>query len=386
LEGNKELTLRIGIIGSDQVHSGGAFTAEASMRAQLTKALPLAHFEIFDLGRASVISKSRFLKGVYRLEFAIALATQSPIFWRLNTKFQKLLLTRFEKDLLRKKFDLIIYIGNFETSVMLKKIPYVITIWDLGHLQFPSLPEVSQSSNFEYRDWLVSFLGKKAFAIITDSKTTNQALVNNYNFELSKLVELPYFLSVKETLKDIQRGTEAFYPAHFWSHKNHRVLLEAMHVLIKSGRTSRRLILTGLDKGNLDFVIKTAEDLGVSHLIDYRGFIEREELDEIYRSSAVTVYPSILGPTNIPPLESLLHGCPVFISKSISGEFLGYPGVGFVEDFSAEEWSQVMDISLELPVVNVDAVNQIQEAILKSNISKIGQLIDQFTAFRKLHA
>ncbi len=380
------MTLRIGIIGSGQVHSGGAFTAEASMQRQLTKALPQASLEFLNVGGKPKFGNPGFFNRVHRFEFAIALATQSPIFWRLNTKFQKLLLTRFERDLLRKEFDLIIYIGNFETSVMLKKIPYIITIWDLGHLQFPALPEVSQSSNFEYREWLVSSLGRKAFAIITDSETTSHSLVKYYNFELSKLVDLPFFLSVLQTPKESQRGTDAFYPAHFWSHKNHLVLLEAMHELIKSGRSSRKLILTGLDKGNLKFVIKAAADLGVDHLIEYRGFLDREGLEEIYRTSAVTVYPSVLGPTNIPPLESLLYGCPVYISKSTSGEFLEYSGIGFVEDFSAKEWSRIMDLSFELPVVNVDAVNQRQEDTLNSNILKITELVDRFKTFRKLYA
>src|SRR6202020_3153539 len=65
------------------------------------------------------------------------------------------------------------------------------------------------------------------------------------------------------------------------------------------------------DGGNLDYVLRYAERLGVRDLVDYRGRVSEEELGALYTGAWALTYASGVGPDNLPPLEAMALGCPV---------------------------------------------------------------------------
>ena len=44
------------------------------------------------------------------------------------------------------------------------------------------------------------------------------------------------------------------------------------------------------------------------------SFVDREVVWELYRNAKMLVFPSLLGPNNLPPLEALSVGCPAIVS------------------------------------------------------------------------
>lgn len=62
-------------------------------------------------------------------------------------------------------------------------------------------------------------------------------------------------------------------------------------------------------------VIDLAAKLGIAHKVFFAGFIRGQELDRLYRAADLYVLPSVSEPFGIAPLEALINGTPVLVSK-----------------------------------------------------------------------
>jgi glycogen synthase len=62
-------------------------------------------------------------------------------------------------------------------------------------------------------------------------------------------------------------------------------------------------------------VIREAANLGVSDKVLFAGFLRGEDLGKLYQSADLFVMPSVSEPFGIAPLEAIVNGTPVLISK-----------------------------------------------------------------------
>ncbi|OGM32476.1 hypothetical protein A2803_03330 [Candidatus Woesebacteria bacterium RIFCSPHIGHO2_01_FULL_44_21] len=63
-------------------------------------------------------------------------------------------------------------------------------------------------------------------------------------------------------------------------------------------------------------IMRQAAELGISNKVLFPGFLRGSELSAAYASADLFVMPSVAEPFGMVPLESLLHGTPVLISKT----------------------------------------------------------------------
>ena len=61
--------------------------------------------------------------------------------------------------------------------------------------------------------------------------------------------------------------------------------------------------------------IKEATALGIADRVIFCGFLRGQELNDLYASADLYVLPSISEPFGLTPLESLVNGTPVLVSK-----------------------------------------------------------------------
>lgn len=62
-------------------------------------------------------------------------------------------------------------------------------------------------------------------------------------------------------------------------------------------------------------IVRQAADLGIADKVLFAGFVRGPELTALYRAADLYVMPSVSEPFGITPLESLVQGTPVLISK-----------------------------------------------------------------------
>ena len=144
-------------------------------------------------------------------------------------------------------------------------LPYAFTVWDLSHRSLSFFPEFNSSGwkwddrENHYKKYLVP-----ASIIITGNETGKNEIKEFYNIPENRIKVIPFSVpsfttktKAKVTSLDKWKINEKFlfYPAQFWPHKNHIVILKALKILLNSGYKIS-VVFTGSDKGNLEYIKK----------------------------------------------------------------------------------------------------------------------------------
>jgi glycosyltransferase involved in cell wall biosynthesis len=240
-----------------------------------------------------------------------------------------------------EKIDLLWILGPYKLET---SIPYVFTVWDLGHRLLPCFPEVSVygGRQWEEREALYQKMLPKATYIITGNETGKQEILANYPVNPDKIKIIPFpianFCFDREvTPLDQVKKPFVFYPAQFWAHKNHVAIVEAIAWLRDNKNTVINCYFVGADYGNLDHVRRVINKYHLGNQIFILGFVEYPVLRYLYKNALAMTYVSLMGPNNLPPLEAAVLGCSVIVSN-IPGhiEQMGKAGL-FVDAFVPQE-------------------------------------------------
>ena len=234
-----------------------------------------------------------------------------------------------EKFFRRKNIDLVYFISPSRYAICIGNLNYIYTIWDICHRDNPEFPEVRIRQEFEIREFIYYNVLPKATGIVVDSAQSKLKLSKIYNLDPEKIIIIPFepaplIKNFDRTLKKnnypklnkILKSPYIFYPAQFWSHKNHVYILEGISILKKNYGIKINAVFTGSDKGNLSYVKKYAKHLNLLDQINFLGFVSDELMLDIYLNSFALVMPTYFGPTNLPPLEAFKLGVPVFYSDN----------------------------------------------------------------------
>ena len=236
-------------------------------------------------------------------------------------------LCSIEKRLTNDKIDIVYFLSPSSYAKALKNIPYIFTLWDLGHLEELEFPELSSDRIFESRELLYSKSLKKAFKVIVDSMYSKKYSTNKYNLDEKRVEVLKYLPNTRvadnEGIIDIKKiynikNDYIFYPAQFWAHKNHIYILKAIKILRETKSIDIDVVFSGSDRGNLSHILNKAKQFGIDDLIHYVGFVPNSHIPFLYKQSLSLVMPTYLGPTNIPPLEAFFYKTPLCYSDKPS--------------------------------------------------------------------
>lgn len=236
----------------------------------------------------------------------------NPIYFR---KYLAFLMNDFNilKD---TKADIYLFPSQDDKSYLYNLDGKIITvIHDLMHKFYPDLPEVKGS----IRDFHYSNIIKFSDFIIVDSEIGKSHVSEFYNINIDNIFILPFsiYSSTNKHIKEIKELITKkfiFYPAQLWKHKNHLNLLKAIKKL-KTNIPNILLVLTGSEKNMLKEINDYIKNNNLHNNIIILGFITQPELQFLYKNAVALVFPSLFGPTNLPPLEAINEGCPVLISE-----------------------------------------------------------------------
>jgi len=265
--------------------------------------------------------------------------------WNILSEHLLRVLNPDKKIFNKKKLDVMIYPAT-SVEVLFHNIPSVMPVHDLAHRLHPEFPEIGAASIISGKKFFYKIAIKYAGLILADSFAGKDDILRFYEINgVNKVKVLPFVppkylidLHPADLSKEYSLNFPfIFYPAQFWMHKNHIRLIEALHMLkIKKGFRIP-LVLVGAKKNSYKQVKKRSEELGLVDQIYYLGYVGNEVIASLYKKAVALVFPSCLGPTNIPPIEAFLLGCPVLAADSHPGvrEQLGDAAV-FVNPYSVE--------------------------------------------------
>ena len=291
--------------------------------------------------------------------------------------------------------DLMWFLGPSHIEI---DIPYIITVWDLQHRLQPWFPEVSTKGAWRMREKMFDNIIPRASAIITGTEAGREEIVRFYRVPLEnvKLVPHPTPSFALNATDDICADVISkyqlperylFYPAQFWSHKNHVGLLSAVKLLREQYGLVFHVVFSGSDRGNLEFVRKKTEEFGLTKYVHFLGFVPLEDLKDMYRNAFALVYLTFFGPENLPPLEAFALGCPV-IASNVPGaqEQLGNAAI-LVEPKDEVQIAEKIKLLLEDPDLRQTLVSRglarASSWTSEDFVKRVISLIDDFEPIRR---
>ena len=227
------------------------------------------------------------------------------------------------------KIDIVYFTGGVGMALKLEYMNFICTVWDLCHRDHPEFPEVRENEEFEAREFVFKNVLPKAVAIIAESETGKENLIKYYNLSPERIFIIPFSpsVSIKLTNQNLQENElnisqkynikypYIFYPAQFWSHKNHIYILKAIKLLNENNGPKLSVVFSGSKGPSYNHISNKIKSMNLEKQIHVIGFVANHEIPCIYRQSLALVMPTWFGPTNIPPLEAFSLSVPVLYPK-----------------------------------------------------------------------
>lgn len=269
--------------------------------------------------------------------------------------FKPGLLSKINFELLRsrfitKVFELINYHNPFYKFIKKNKIDYIVfnepsffTLYckNLNFISYIFNTEIDDMSNFsefksgnyERQRRIILFSVNYAKKIFVFTDANKMDLIKRYNCESSKILIqnlIPYLPDIYQNNIDVdykkifkskldlpKNNKSLFYPAQFWEHKNHLLIIEMLKYLKKNEFNEINIVFSGDDKGNFSTIKNIVEKEGLTSYVNFLGKISELELIAMYKYCDYIIIPTFIGRCSLPLLESLYFKKIIFYNKDI---------------------------------------------------------------------
>lgn len=224
---------------------------------------------------------------------------------------------------------LVLLTAMAEAALRIGDHPFIVTVWDISHRDYPGFPDGFANRVFGRREWALRATVTRALAVIVDSAFGARRIASLYQVDPGRIIVLPYLPShavrchAKEcgsaTVDGVRRKYDlpvryVFYPAFFAEHKNHLYLLEGLVELERRHGITLHAVFCGGDPIDQKRVERQVKALGLAARVRILGYVPDEDIPALYQGALALVMPAYTGPSNIPPLEAVTLGCPVICS------------------------------------------------------------------------
>jgi glycosyltransferase involved in cell wall biosynthesis len=206
-------------------------------------------------------------------------------------------------------------------------VPTVSVIYDL---QYKTYPEFFPEADVAQRDRTFVDAARRSTALVAISEYSRQAAIEHGRLDPAHIKTVHLHIS-QHSLRNAARdesildrlqlvaGQHLIYPANFWKHKNHEMLLTAFGIARSSGLDHNvRLVCTGAPGARQQWLKQAAEGLGLGDHVLFPGYLANAELLALVTNSAGVIFPSLYEGFGLPVIEAMATGVPVACSNVTS--------------------------------------------------------------------
>jgi glycosyltransferase involved in cell wall biosynthesis len=222
----------------------------------------------------------------------------------------------------------------------------VVTIHDCIHLMFPQyLPNRIAYGYARASLWAAA---RRAERILTVSETSKADILRYCDVPADRIVVVHNAIddrfNTPPTAEAIQRvreryqldGPFALYVGNIKPHKNLERLIDAFHIVLRSGYERLRLLIIGDQISKYPRLRRAVDKYKLHKHVRFLGFVQDDTLAALYRLATVFVFPSIYEGFGLPPLEAMASGTPVVTSNTSSLPEVAGDAAVLVDPYSAE--------------------------------------------------
>ncbi len=211
-----------------------------------------------------------------------------------------------------RRFDLLHSVGNM--GMLICPIRQIITIHDLYEQVSPE--RFSSAKRFLMK-FLISWSGRGAAAILTDSLSTKRDIGSYYPhlLEKTRVVYLGNKFPVEAMGYNRPRKNFIFVGT-IEPGKNLIHILQGFAAFRK--RHPERLKVVGATGWGQSSIPAQLDSLGIRDCVDFLGYVPDSELKDIYAGSLALIVASNYEGFGLPVIEAMACGCPVICARNSS--------------------------------------------------------------------
>lgn len=244
----------------------------------------------------------------------------------------------FDGLLRRRGVDLVHFTFQdaFDTS-----LPYVYQPHDLQHRH---LPQYFSPAQIRHRETAWRTTAVRAAAVCVGTRWVADDVQAQWHVQPERIAVIPLAPLPENFSGEPARRDDRdvlLYPAAFWPHKRHALLVEALAILRRDG-LSIPLVLPGAPTAEHGRISRLVEDLGLADLVTMPGYVTSAELDAWYDRARVVAVPSQFESASFPVWEAMRRGIPAAAADVTAlPRQLGDGGLVVRQD-SADAWADAI--------------------------------------------
>lgn len=260
----------------------------------------------------------------------------------LSKYFKKIILNNFLKknkiDLLFSPFGAMCY--------KTPSVPVVSIIYDTLFLKFPTHFPPSEIKN---RTKILEGIIEHSTKIICISNFTKNSILQIFPNISDKIKTIYINLRNEKSKKlinnkNILEGYSLldrnyiFYPANFWQHKNHEMLMMAFNIFKRNDTSGLKLVFTGSDSLRKNFLSK----YNLNEDIIFLDYLNQLNKDAIFNSCKGLIFPSLYEGFGMPIVEASMLDVPIALSNIEAHKEIG-SGIDNLEFFNPYDLKSIVE-------------------------------------------
>lgn len=195
-----------------------------------------------------------------------------------------------------------------------KKVKVVMTVHDVIPFLHPQWHPWKRKLYFKY---ILKYRLQQVDHIISVSHSTKHDLIKYLGVSSEKITVI--HLGAPEYFKPqnkVQKGNYILGVGTFEPRKNFEGLIRSFSRLKRQYRIKEKLIIVGKQGWFLKDIANLQKEYGTDIL--FKGYVDENELVELYQLAKVFIYPSFYEGFGLPVIEAMACGCPVITSNHSS--------------------------------------------------------------------
>jgi glycosyltransferase involved in cell wall biosynthesis len=206
-------------------------------------------------------------------------------------------------------------------------VPTVCVIYDLQHRSYP---EFFEHGDREERDRNFCQATQVADQLICISDYVRASVLENARVAPEQVHAIPIGISgidpanlgrQEEVLSRLGLAANRFllYPANFWAHKNHQMLLVAFGMYrARHPASDLKLVCTGVLGPRGERLRVAADRMGLDDRVVFPGYVPRDDLAVLLSACRALIFPSLYEGFGMPVVEAMKFAKPVLCSAVAS--------------------------------------------------------------------
>lgn len=206
-------------------------------------------------------------------------------------------------------------------------IPTVCTIYDLQYKTYPEFFAAEDAAHRE-RTFIEACRRATVLTVISDYSRDSAIAHGNLDPACIRTIHLRMAQRIapgaehdRAVLDRLGLSPQRYliYPANFWKHKNHEMLLTAFGMACHEGLPADiKLVCTGAPGARQTWLMSAARTMNLADRILFPGFLPNAELAALMADCTGVIFPSLYEGFGLPVIEAMAAGVPVACSNTTS--------------------------------------------------------------------